>query len=91
MGRIAGRREPPFHESDLCDGEFCPYHNPSDHKMKDWPKNFRYDAFRFGLVERMCPHGVGHPDPDSVAWLESIRPKNKGYEGIHGCDGCCHA
>ncbi len=33
-------------------------------------------------LERTCAHGIGHPDPDSLAWL--------GCEGIHGCDGCCH-
>ena len=29
--------------------------------------------------ERVCPHGIGHPDPD--------RPHHGG--GVHGCDGCC--
>ncbi len=29
--------------------------------------------------ERVCPHGVGHP--------ERGKPHHGG--GIHGCDGCC--
>lgn len=31
------------------------------------------------FMERICPHGVGHPDPDD----EHADP-------IHGCDGCCN-
>ena len=83
-------KQPPYHEPAQCAGHNCTYHNPSDHKMKDWPKNFRYDSFSFGLVERMCSHGVGHPDPDSVAWLESLDLKGRaGTWGVHGCDFCC--
>ena len=33
-------------------------------------------------MERTCPHGVGHPDPDSP-WAHDS------HEWIHGCDGCC--
>lgn len=48
--------------------------------MSEWPASTRDD----GLVERVCGHGVGHPDPDSVEAL--------GDGGLltHGCDGCCH-
>ena len=46
--------------------------------MSKWPKNIR----ETGLVERVCPHGIGHPDPD---WLKG-RPS---HWGVHGCDGCC--
>lgn len=78
------------HEPDKCSGSFCVIHNPSDHHMRDWPKNFRFDRYLV-LVERICPHGVGHPDPDSLAYIESTLPEGRrGYEGIHGCDGCCH-
>lgn len=59
----------------------------------------RYD--RYGLTERLCVHGCGHPDPDSVEWLK------RGYDRdpyffvddpkedpdyiftLHGCDFCC--
>jgi len=61
----------------------CPFHAPSDHLMKDWTPLIRETA----LVERICPHGVGHPDPDSVAYF--ARHGTPGL-GMHGCDGCCH-
>lgn len=82
---------PPYHTPEVCAGHNCPYHNPSDHRMVDWPKNFRYDRFSYGLVERLCPHGIGHPDPDSVGWLESldVERQRQGTWGVHGCDGCC--
>lgn len=71
------------HNPDKCAGQVCVFHNPSKHGMSTWPVNIR----ETGLIERMCYHDdqqpVGHPDPDSVAFLgESF--------GIHGCDGCCH-
>jgi hypothetical protein len=37
-------------------------------------------------MERICPHGVGHPDPDDAAYHIRI---GQGYKTIHGCDGCC--
>lgn len=41
-------------------------------------------------MERMCSHGIGHPDPDD---LDFIR-RTSGEEAartlmIHACDGCC--
>jgi len=53
----------------------CPIHNPSNHHMKDWEQNWRPDR---RLIERICPHGIGHPDPDDIA-----------TDKTHGCDGCC--
>ena len=44
--------------------------------MRDWPQHFRDDR---GIMERICPHGVGHPDPDDYL----------AGDGMHGCDGCC--
>ena len=34
-------------------------------------------------MERICDHGIGHPDPDE------FRIRNGEDDGIHGCDGCC--
>lgn len=65
-----------------CDGHPCPFHTPSLHPMIEEPMNLRES----GLIERMCKHGVGHPDPDSVTWFQ--RHGLEGF-GIHGCDGCC--
>jgi hypothetical protein len=73
-----------IHDADKCAGEHCFYHNPSNHTMRHMPVLLR----ETGLVERTCPHGVGHPDPDSVAFFERLGWK--GYD-VHGCDGCCHA
>lgn len=70
------------HDPAMCAGERCIFHNPSPHRMGSWPYNLRAS----GLVERLCPCGVGHPDPDSVAWFEAQgRP---GFS-VHGCCGCC--
>ena len=70
------------HSLARCAGTPCPIHAPSRHHMTDWPMTLRAS----GLTERICSHGVGHPDPDSVAWLDSHG--RTGY-GLHGCDGCC--
>jgi len=80
-----------YHKKALCKGQVCIFHNPTEHKMRDWPMNLRTDAWAAPLIERMCPHGVGHPDPDSVAFMDrNLSPKSKKYGfGIHGCDGCC--
>ena len=71
------------HHNRFCLGERCPIHNLSDHPMRAFPQHFRMDN---GLMERICPHGIGHPDPDGLPFFEK-----KGIEGmgIHGCDGCC--
>ena len=71
-----------FQEEADCEGP-CPIHRPSSHAMRDWPLYFRTDR---GIFERICPHGVGHPDPDSVAY--AILRGDVG-QGVHGCDGCC--
>jgi len=71
------------HHESQCQGRPCVVHRPSDHHMRTWRLNWRGDL---GIFERLCQHGVGHPDPDSLAYLESI-----GREGfdVHGCDTCC--
>jgi hypothetical protein len=63
------------HEPEWCAGEFCCIHHPSNHHMKLWPQHWRGDR---KLMERICQHGVGHPDPDD------INP-----DTVHGCCGCC--
>lgn len=65
------------HTMDKCSSrEFCTVHNRSDHHMLTWPQHWRSDA---GFMEVICPHDIGHPDPDEI---------NK--RGNHGCDGCCY-
>lgn len=69
------------HPSTSCAGAYCTIHNRSDHPMRAFPQHWRDDR---GIMERICPHGVGHPDPDSPFAPLSV-------EWIHGCDGCCSA
>ena len=68
------------HASEKCYGEWCCIHNPSPHHMVYWPQNWRYDR---GIMERICPHGIGHPDPDDPKTIADL------WQNIHGCDGCC--
>lgn len=79
------------HEKKDCRGEHCVIHNPSDHHMKDYPTNWRPDRY---LMERICPHGVGHPDPDDIKfkmdnYMGGRFPEHIIASTIHGCDGCC--
>lgn len=64
-----------MHASSKCAGNYCTIHNRSNHHMRGFKQNWRSDA---GFMERVCEHGIGHPDPDEIV----IRPG-------HGCDGCC--
>lgn len=76
------------HDASSCIGEVCPIHNPSDHCMRSFPMYWRGDR---RMMERICPHGIGHPDPDDLAGKKILLGKN--YEkyafDVHGCDGCC--
>jgi hypothetical protein len=73
-----------IHPKMSCAGQNCVIHNPSDHHMRDWPTHWRDEL---GLMERLCPHGIGHPDPDSLDYLTGIGHEDR---GTHGCDGCCN-
>ena len=72
--RLQGRESIVAHGVRKCERP-CPIHWPSGHHMRSWPQHWRADR---GIVERVCDHGIGHPDPDD-------RSRDK----IHGCDGCC--
>lgn len=72
-----------IHSQKTCEGP-CPFHNPSDHPLKDAKIHIRDDKMM--LVERICEHGVGHDDPDSVAYYKA---HGEEWAGTHGCDGCC--
>jgi hypothetical protein len=76
------------HNRDDCIGRPCVIHEPSDHHMAGWPTNFRTGGpldIKGPHMERVCPHGVGHPDPDDLAFWKS---RGQDY-GVHGCCGCC--
>jgi hypothetical protein len=76
------------HRKDACfNPGACTIHNPTDHHMRNFRQHWRGDR---GFMERICPHGVGHPDPDQMTYIEATRGERVAYyEGIHGCDGCC--
>lgn len=75
------------HSPSQCAGRPCTIHSPSDHGMKNWKLLWRSDR---RIFERICPeHGVGHPDPDMMAWIKETKPEDAGWQSIHGCCGCC--
>jgi hypothetical protein len=58
--------------------------------LDDWPKDMRgwevvWRADR-GILERVCAHGVGHPDPDQFSYWKA---NGMEAEAVHGCCGCC--
>lgn len=74
-------------ETFSCKNHNCAIHNPSNSSMVEFPTNWREDK---GLMERICPHGVGHPDPDDLSFKKRIYGELFAkYASIHGCDGCC--
>lgn len=70
---------PKVHNENKCATEYCTLHNRSDHHMRAFPQHWRDDQL---FMERICPHGIGHPDPDELKL-------HRGWLGAHGCDGCC--
>lgn len=71
------------HSGDECKGRHCVLHNPSGHHMRGWLLHWRGDR---GIFERICEHGVGHPDPDQNEYWENLGQE---WQSLHGCDGCC--
>ena len=65
------------HLDTACKGEYCTMHKRSDHSMRSFPQQWRWDR---GIMERICEHNVGHPDPDDIT-----------DDRVHGCDGCCYS
>ena len=63
------------HSRANCKGEFCAVHTRSQHNMRKYRQHWRPDR---GIMERICSHGVGHPDDDDIT-----------DDTTHGCDGCC--
>lgn len=80
-----GKRLANVHAKTRCEGRPCVVHNPTDHHMRGFPLTWRDDR---RIFERVCPHGIGHPDPDAFAFQLSLPSGDDGW-GVHGCDGCC--
>jgi len=69
------------HEENECmSPSACTIHNRTDHHMRSFKQFYRFDR---GIMERICSHGIGHPDPDDFKII------NGNDKGEHGCDGCC--
>ena len=68
------------HKKATCKGPNCPIHNRSNHHMRSWPQNWRDDR---KIMERICPCGIGHPDPDEPRIISGED------NGDHGCCGHC--
>lgn len=71
-----GNRLVNVHSDGACGRLHCTIHSPSNHAMTEFPQLWRVDR---RIMERICPHGIGHPDPDEV----------RVFDRTHGCDGCC--
>jgi hypothetical protein len=76
------------HPEFLCEGRGCSVHHPSDHRMRNWPKDFRTATTHPAnprFFDRYCQHRIPHPDPDDIAyWATQGRDI-----ADHNCDGCC--
>lgn len=72
-----------------CQEFGCVIHNPSKNIMSSFPTHYRFDR---GIMERICPCGVGHLDEDNYNWLVRTKgAKHARMESIHGCCGSgCH-
>jgi len=75
-GTVQGQAPVRVHPRAQCEGRGIPccIHDPSPHHMRDWPMTWRADT---GVMERACPHGTGHPDPDHMAYVLSLTPAHR--------------
>lgn len=74
------------HDSSECEGQGCVIHHPSDHPLRDAPRQYREDR---GFIEQVCKHGIGHPDHDTLLFLWGKHGGRFEELAVHGCDGCC--
>lgn len=77
------------HAPSKCAGQPCTLHNRTDHVMRSFMQHWRDDR---GIMERICSHGVGHPDPDQRDYLVArYGEKTASAEFVHGCcwERCC--
>ena len=54
-------------------------------KKPDLPKGWHHHTRETGLLEAICPCGVGHPLPEAFQPVSKRGP----VWSIHGCCGCC--
>lgn len=70
------------HTKENCSGNCC-LHGSSPHPSCRMPRQWRQDR---GILEHVCPHGIGHPCYAGVDYVLGIGGH---ADAIHGCDGCC--
>lgn len=56
--------------------------DPANVATPPWTYNWREDR---AIMERICPHDIGHPDYDAAGYER----RSGGDSGFHACDGCC--
>lgn len=86
---VGGQRLWNVHRRGQCVGTYCSIHRFSSHHMRNWRQHWRSDR---QLMERICPCGIGHPDPDHLSYIELTKgAKAAEVMGVHGCCGnYCH-
>ena len=76
------------HAAADCDRTIaCPIHHPSNHPLRAAPLAWHNDVRH---IQRICSHGLRHPDPDGLVFVRLTRGPSAAWELIaHNCDGCC--
>lgn len=78
---LVGGMQVVTHRKDDCWGYWCPVHNQSPHHMRGWRQV--YDRDDIPTMQRECPCGSLHPDPDA-------QDSDHGWHMRSGCCGCCN-
>jgi hypothetical protein len=71
-----------------CSGNCC-LHGTSVYPSCRTPRQWRNDR---GIIEHLCPHGIGHPCLAGVEYAMLMAPTEDAIfdvSAVHGCDGCC--
>lgn len=71
------------HELDTCIGRFCAIHRPMPGPWSTWPRYWRDGR---GIMERICPCGIGHPVAEM--YEHALATGEGGASLIHRC--CIH-
>lgn len=74
------------HSPRLCEGQpfGCWVHSPLEWALSSAPVRWREDR---GFAERICQHGIGHPDLQDSLYNWDVHRRDV---SVHGCDGCCY-
>lgn len=86
-GRVVNDAVVVTHDDGCCPLRYCAIHRPSAHHLVDAPMQWREDTAR---MERICRHGVAHPDEDFLDWVQAMGGLlEAAVADVHACDGCC--